>query len=400
MRCPKCQHEQHNSYECAACGIIFEKYRQAQERNKAREAAAQAVGRRRLGRFLPPLLLVLVVAGATYALTRYFLADELAGKASSPLTSPVGSSAAANAAPAQAAPVAPAASPVARQVAGPPLPAAESAPLSGANAIDRARRATVSIVTPWGAGSGFFINRHYLVTNRHVVDIDPVKVEELRRVVEEGRQLVDTTKKKITQLQQDYSRVAVGPDKDIIAININHLTGVLKKILEQHVENQRRLQLLTGSYQPSDFKIVFTDGSEHVANFILLSDNHDLALMSLFSGEWDYLEKAPANLPLRQGDRVYTVGSPVGLRDTVTSGVFSGSRRLGEGSPTFLQTDAAINPGNSGGPLIDERGYVHGVNTLVLRGGSRAQAVSTPIEGIGFAIPIETVFEEFSATLY
>ena len=52
----------------------------------------------------------------------------------------------------------------------------------------------------------------------------------------------------------------------------------------------------------------------------------------------------------------------------------------------YIQTDTPINPGNSGGPLIDERGLVIGVNTIKL----------TQSEGLGFAIPIQTVFEEFS----
>jgi S1-C subfamily serine protease len=56
----------------------------------------------------------------------------------------------------------------------------------------------------------------------------------------------------------------------------------------------------------------------------------------------------------------------------------------------YLQTDAAINPGNSGGPLIDEAGYARGVTTMILNN----------TEGIGFAIPIEQVFEEFRSTLY
>ncbi|BCL61343.1 hypothetical protein DGMP_20360 [Desulfomarina profundi] len=79
----------------------------------------------------------------------------------------------------------------------------------------------------------------------------------------------------------------------------------------------------------------------------------------------------------------------MGLRHTVTSGVFSGYRKRKDGQ-IFLQTDAAINPGNSGGPLIDENGFVYGVNTMILRG----------TEGIGFAIPIEKVYEEFSSSLF
>jgi S1-C subfamily serine protease len=68
---------------------------------------------------------------------------------------------------------------------------------------------------------------------------------------------------------------------------------------------------------------------------------------------------------------------------TLTSGVFSGERV--DGDMRFLQTDAPINPGNSGGPLITEDGRVVGVNTMVLR----------DTQGIGFALPIEAVFDAF-----
>ena len=93
---------------------------------------------------------------------------------------------------------------------------------------------------------------------------------------------------------------------------------------------------------------------------------------------------------MQQGDKVYTIGSPVGLRHTVTAGIFSGYRQHETNGQVYLQTDAAINPGNSGGPLIDEHGFARGVNTMILR----------DTQGIGFAIPIEKVFEEFRSTLY
>jgi len=73
----------------------------------------------------------------------------------------------------------------------------------------------------------------------------------------------------------------------------------------------------------------------------------------------------------------------------VTSGVFSGYRRISDKNEVFLQTDAAINPGNSGGPLVDAHGNVFGVNTMIMNN----------TEGIGFAISIETVFEEFGNSL-
>jgi S1-C subfamily serine protease len=83
------------------------------------------------------------------------------------------------------------------------------------------------------------------------------------------------------------------------------------------------------------------------------------------------------------GARLHTIGYPVGLEFTVTSGVFSGERQ--KDNQRLLQTDAPINPGNSGGLLLNESGAVIGINTLRMRGA----------QGIGFAIPIEDALQEF-----
>jgi serine protease Do len=88
------------------------------------------------------------------------------------------------------------------------------------------------------------------------------------------------------------------------------------------------------------------------------------------------------------GDWVIAIGSPFGLQATVTAGIISAQRTSrdlpGANSfQNFLQTDAAINPGNSGGPLLNIRGEVIGVNTMIAtRGGS--------YEGVGFAMPSNT----------
>ena len=83
------------------------------------------------------------------------------------------------------------------------------------------------------------------------------------------------------------------------------------------------------------------------------------------------------------------IGSPFGLRGTVTAGIVSGLGREIQSPNGFtidevVQTDAAINPGNSGGPLIDERGRVIGVNAQIASSGNRSNS------GVGFAIPIDT----------
>jgi serine protease Do len=94
------------------------------------------------------------------------------------------------------------------------------------------------------------------------------------------------------------------------------------------------------------------------------------------------------------GDWVIAIGSPFGLQATVTAGIVS-AERTSRDLPgarqfqNFLQTDAAINPGNSGGPLLNTRGEVIGVNTMIAtRSGS--------YEGIGFALPANAAVKVYN----
>eukprot|EP00535_Pseudo-nitzschia_heimii_P009970 CAMPEP_0197177680 /NCGR_PEP_ID=MMETSP1423-20130617/3195_1 /TAXON_ID=476441 /ORGANISM="Pseudo-nitzschia heimii, Strain UNC1101" /LENGTH=512 /DNA_ID=CAMNT_0042627269 /DNA_START=64 /DNA_END=1602 /DNA_ORIENTATION=+ len=92
---------------------------------------------------------------------------------------------------------------------------------------------------------------------------------------------------------------------------------------------------------------------------------------------------------LQVGQSVMAIGNPFGLDDTLTTGVVSALGRDVngiDGRPIHgcVQTDAAINPGNSGGPLLDSRGRLIGVNTMIY-------APSGGNVGIGFAIPVDTV---------
>ena len=97
------------------------------------------------------------------------------------------------------------------------------------------------------------------------------------------------------------------------------------------------------------------------------------------------------------GDWVMAIGNPFELSNTVTVGVVSAVGRHNQVAAgrfeDFIQTDAAINPGNSGGPLLNLRGEVIGVNSMILTNGPRGfdgQPQGGNI-GVGFAIPINTV---------
>ncbi|MGA7932472.1 MAG: HhoA/HhoB/HtrA family serine endopeptidase [Kovacikia sp.] len=89
---------------------------------------------------------------------------------------------------------------------------------------------------------------------------------------------------------------------------------------------------------------------------------------------------------LRPGEWAIAIGNPLGLDNTVTVGIISGTGRrssqigVSDKRVGFIQTDAAINPGNSGGPLLNQRGEVIGMNTAIIGGA----------QGLGFAIPINT----------
>jgi serine protease Do len=93
-----------------------------------------------------------------------------------------------------------------------------------------------------------------------------------------------------------------------------------------------------------------------------------------------------SDVRVHQGELVFAIGAPEGLRNTVTMGVVSSlARQLDPDKPmVYIQTDAPLNPGNSGGPLVDIDGDVIGINTLILSEGGGS-------EGLGFAIPAVVV---------
>ena len=97
------------------------------------------------------------------------------------------------------------------------------------------------------------------------------------------------------------------------------------------------------------------------------------------------------------GQRVYAIGNPFGLSGTMTRGIISAIRSIRgpQGNPIedAIQTDASVNPGNSGGPLLNSRGEVIGITTMIASNGADQSS------GIGFAIPINTakaVLDDFA----
>ncbi len=149
------------------------------------------------------------------------------------------------------------------------------------------------------------------------------------------------------------------------------------------------------SASDDEVKVIFTNGEE-VDVKIEGSDKYsDLAVLSIDANKIVSVAEIGNTEDLRLGDTVFTVGAPLDTEYywTVTRGILSGKDRMVEVSlensysntndyiMKVLQTDASINSGNSGGPLANANGEVIGITNMKL--------VSSGVEGIGFAIPIE-----------
>jgi serine protease Do len=146
------------------------------------------------------------------------------------------------------------------------------------------------------------------------------------------------------------------------------------------VEGADQIQITLSNGKTYDAKLIGKDARTDVA-LLKIEPRETLTVLNL--GNSDQSEV---------GEWVMAIGSPFGLGNSVTVGVVSfKGRPLTMGvqgtSVDMIQTDASINPGNSGGPLINTRGEVIGINTLIITRGAPQSA------GVGFAVPINVAKE-------
>ena len=135
-------------------------------------------------------------------------------------------------------------------------------------------------------------------------------------------------------------------------------------------------------------EVIFSDESQVEAEVVGVDPRNDLAVLRVDPAANTLLQPLALGAAdaIRVGQRAIAIGNPFGLDRTLTTGVVSALGRpleteSGDYIFNVIQTDAAINPGNSGGPLLNSRGEVIGINTAIQEGA----------EGIGFAVPVETL---------
>lgn len=137
-------------------------------------------------------------------------------------------------------------------------------------------------------------------------------------------------------------------------------------------------------------RIMLSDNSPWEADLVGYLADKDIAVLKI-NAPPGRLKKVAigTSSDLQVGQKVFAIGSPFGLDQTLTTGVISGLGREiesigGKMMDGIIQTDAAINPGNSGGPLLDSAGRLIGVNTMIV-------SHSGNFSGIGFAVPVDVV---------
>ncbi len=301
---------------------------------------------------------------------------------------------------------------------GAPAPSVEGTPLlenfAARNALEKASAAVVAVKGPLGYGSGFFISTDgYILTNKHVVRTTTAQVREEKQAFEEAdnkiRRVENELNEEKEQLDSSASRL-----KSLKALSKNEKDPERKASYEDeyryrekayqearaNYEARRRqfeAELKLYRSQESDYKysqltanmsqsfeIILADNTNVYAYLVATCPDQDMALLKIDGYKTPALKtlKLGAYVP---GWQLYAIGNPAKLKNSVTSGIFSGF----EGG--FIKTNAQIYPGNSGGPLVDGKGQVIGINTF--------KKLTYKYEGLGFAIPIDNALKAFSRYL-
>jgi S1-C subfamily serine protease len=289
------------------------------------------------------------------------------------------------------------------------------AKFSSGSLVQNITFSVVGIETAMGSGSGFFVTEDgYVVTNKHVVRPNRTsnaeereknleqaarKLDRMREQLDQEKTYLDDYQGKLERYRQDLEKRSGAQN----SLDWQEYRDYEQRYLERRAEFDRSSELfeqqkseyeslrndfsfkssLAGAAQR--FKMVLKDDTELSAKLVSLSEEHDLALLKLDGYQTPALGLNREN-PVNQGDVVYAIGSPMGMRDSVTKGIVTRIEK------DYVVTDAQILPGNSGGPLVTEQGEVIGVNTL-----KYAQDVMA--EGFGKSIPASIVRQEFGRWL-
>lgn len=204
--------------------------------------------------------------------------------------------------------------------------------------------------------------------------------------------VIETTKREVTVTDKGIAEAVEKVYDSVVVVESyykNQLystgTGFVYKTTDD------KAYILTNHHvieQSDEVRVVFTNNETEEVKIVGSDELSDVAVLSIDKDKIIAVAELGSSEELKVGDTAFAVGAPLDSSTyawTVTRGVISGKNRKVVTSSSVmevLQTDTAINSGNSGGPLCNSNGQVIGITNMKL--------ASSAIEGMGFAIPIET----------
>jgi len=242
-------------------------------------------------------------------------------------------------------------------------------------AVETSSLAVVTVKSELDAGSGFFVSDDgWLLTNRHLVR-PPADW------AAEDMAALAVLEAKLSALEV---RLALPRDRYSEPHDYDRGWHMFREDSRAYRRAKRELEMKRdAALRQRTFDIQLKDGGKLSAELVEVSTAYDLALLRVSGYRTPFIPSL-LEARLRQMQRVYAIGSPLGLQDTVTAGIYAGER------DGMLVTDAQIRPGESGGPLVTETGFVIGINSWQATPEPDAKA-----SGFGVSIPIDLAFEEF-----
>ena len=259
-------------------------------------------------------------------------------------------------------------------------PAAEPAVLNGRG---RNRLATMVLILLLLVVAGWQAWRLESVDNRL-----GTSAEQLTAALQRQDQLTERADRLEQKLAAVFDPEAISSSvlPSVFRVRAGNFTGTAFSVGDKAAEGQANLltnfHVVEGVWESGGRRVFLERGKDEVsATIVKVSKGKDLALLRA-NRRIAGLDIAPATV--KPGQQVVVVGAPLGLEDSVTTGVVSAYRPDDSQGPT-IQFDAPINPGNSGGPVVNSADEVIGLATAKAR----------DAEGIGLAVPIKTACDAF-----
>ncbi len=283
------------------------------------------------------------------------------------------------------------------------------------NPIEQASLATVSVETHLSVGSGFFVSGDgYILTNKHVVRPSASRswreqndnYNERKKEFDNNKKILAEESDYLKSMHDDLRMQELEIDREKLQNRKEHLINRYNNFKNDYLSRKKHYDKIKSQFDKKKrefdkersnfnikssmanvtkrFKIILKNEQELTARLIAVSKEHDLALLKLDRHTTPFIKTNKQRV--HQTMQVYAVGSPLGIRDSVTSGIITGIKE------DYVLTDTKILPGNSGGPLLNKQGAVIGVNTARI-----SQFENS--EGLGIAIPMAVAQQEFAKYL-